>query len=140
MLTKVTPPEIKALYDQAMDIYATTSIARVFASEVTMVVDQKPNAETDRHDIWFYRFGKSHERFAQITNGGEYLVLDSGLVENIVLNAMKGLPTVFKEARNTLSLIETGLPWAIATGKEAAPESKPGRGYLRRHKDQICHR
>ncbi|MNE23352.1 hypothetical protein D3C87_1160500 [compost metagenome] len=127
MLTKATPPEIRALYDQAMDIYATTSIARVFASEVTMVIDQKPNAETDRHDIWFYRFGKSHERFAQITSGGEYMILDSGLVENIVLNAMKGLPTVFKEARNTLSLIETGLPWAIATGEQPPPAQRIGR-------------
>lgn len=95
MLSKVTPPQIKALYEQAMVVFASERVHEVFSSEITVVVDRKP--DTTQHDLWFYNFGKSHERFATITQGGEYLIMDSGLLENIVLNTMKGLPHAIQD-------------------------------------------
>lgn len=95
MLTKATPPKIKELYDQVMAVFASDDVHGVFSSEITIVVDRKP--DTTQHDLWFYNFGKSHERFAQITQGGEYLIMDSGLLENIVLNTMKGLPHAIQD-------------------------------------------
>lgn len=95
MLTKATPPKIKELYDHAMLVFASERIHEVFSSEITVVVDRKP--DTTEHDLWFYQFGKSHERFAQITQRGEYLIMDSGLLENIVHNTMKGLPHAIQD-------------------------------------------
>jgi hypothetical protein len=133
MLTKAATPEVKALYDQAMAIFNSYAIARVYASEITMVIDRKPNAT--EHDIWFYNFSKGPERFAQLVNAGEYMLLDSGLSEIKVVNSMRGLPTVLTEARERCCQIETGLPYLVATGKADLPERPRGRGYLRRSKE-----
>jgi hypothetical protein len=121
MLSKTTPPQIKALYHEAMDIYATTTIANVFASEITMVVVPQP--DTTRHDIWFYRFASGPDRFAVLTQGGNELLMESVLMENRVLNCMKGLPHVFTDARDVLSQLECKLPWRVAMGLEELPRT-----------------
>jgi hypothetical protein len=95
MLTKPTPPKIKELYARAMSVFDSELVHGVFSSEITVVVDRKPG--TTQHDLWFYNFSKSHERFAMLTQGGEYLIMDSGLLENIVLNTMKGLPHAIQD-------------------------------------------
>jgi hypothetical protein len=120
MLTKETTPEIKELYRKAMLVFNTERVHEVFSSEVTMVIDRKP--DTFKYDIWFYRFKEGPDRIAQITNGGEYMILDSGLREDMVLNCMRGLPQAIQDM----------VDWVRHARAERAEGRQRRHGYLGR--------
>lgn len=132
MLTKTTPPEIKALYDECMDLFATTQHMGVFADHITIVFDRQP--DTDRHDVWFYCYKEGPDRIATITAGGTQLCVDSDTTANRVLYSLKSLPSFIVHERNRICELETGVPYLVATGQAvlpATPHRKPTRE--RRH-------
>lgn len=120
MLTKETPARIKIMYDQAMAVFASERVHEVFSSEVTMVIHRKP--DTINHDIWFYRFKEGPERVAQLTNAGSYLILDSGLREDMVFNSMAGLPHAIQDM----------VDWVRRAQAERAEGRQRRHGYLGR--------
>lgn len=132
MLTKETPLAIKALYDECMALFATTTLFNVFPGEITLVIDRQP--DTDLHDIWFYCYKESPERIAYITAAGQTVHAVSETVIERLETTLSILPAVLMDQRNRLCEQETGVPWLVATGQANLPPTahrKPTRE--RRH-------
>ena len=73
MRTKVSTPELEALYDELIDVIKSYPITTVFAAGVNDLTTVVYEAEPYR--VRFYLFSNSPQPVAELSNKGTYLVL-----------------------------------------------------------------
>lgn len=113
--TKDVPPELRALYEEAVQAYKP-DITGVFIGGITVVIVPMEHWSPN---IYFYNFASRRDPIAEIGNGGQSLVFrpyskkgqegDAYLDEGIILREMRVLPSLIRDRIDEVRAMELGV-------------------------------